>query len=274
MKPDETEALELQLLLEAVYRHYGYNFLDYSRASVKRRVMHRFGLSGLKNLGDMQHELLHNVPFFEQLLLDLSINVTEMFRDPAFYQALRQEVIPILKTYPFLKIWHAGCSSGEEAYSMAILLKEEGLYDRTQMYATDFNDVVLQRARDGIYPVDQVKDFTLNYQKAGGKNSFVDYYTAQHESIIMNRSLKKNIVFANHNLESDGVFGEMNLIFCRNVLIYFNKELQNRVLALFRDSLCRAGILCLGSKENIRFSACADDFEPLVADHKIYRKRL
>jgi chemotaxis protein methyltransferase CheR len=274
MPLEDIEAIELHVLLEAIYLHYGYDFRDYARASVKRRVMHRLGLSGLKHLGEMQHELLHNAQFFEQLLLDLSINVTEMFRDPSFYKAVRQEVIPILKTYPFIKIWHAGCSTGEEAYSMAIVLKEEGLYERSQMYATDFNDVVLQKARDGIYPVEHIKDYTLNYQKSGGKNSFVDYYTAKHDSIIMDRSLKKNIVFANHNLESDGVFGEMNLIFCRNVLIYFNKTLQDRVLKLFYDSLGRAGILCLGSKENIRFSACADDFEVLVPDEKIYRKRL
>lgn len=274
MGTEETEAIEIQLIVEAIYLQYGYDFRDYARASVKRRIMHRLKLSGLPHLGEMQHEVLYNVQFFEQLLLDLSINVTEMFRDPSFYKAVREEVIPILKTYPFIKIWHAGCSTGEEAYSMAILLKEEGLYERSQIYATDFNDVVLQKARDGIYPVDQVKEYTLNYQKAGGKNSFVDYYTARHDSIIMNRSLKKNIVFANHNLESDGVFGEMNLIFCRNVLIYFNKDLQNRVLKLFHDSLCRYGILCLGSKENIRFSTCAEDFEPLVSDEKIYRKKL
>lgn len=274
MNMEDTEAIELQLLLEAIYLKYGYDFRDYSRASVKRRVMHRMKLSELENFGEMQQKVLHDVPFFEQLLLDLSINVTEMFRDPSFYKAIREEVISILKTYPFIKIWHAGCSTGEEAYSMAILLKEEGLYERSQIYATDFNDVVLQKARDGIYPVNQVKEYTLNYQKSGGKNSFVDYYTAKHDSIIMNRSLKKNIVFANHNLESDGVFGEMNLIFCRNVLIYFNKDLQNRVLKLFHDSLCRYGILCLGSKENIRFSACAEDFESLVADEKIYRRKL
>lgn len=274
MNTETIEAIELQLLLEGIYLQYGYDFRDYSRASVKRRVMHRLKLSEFTHLGEMQHAILHDVELFEQMLLDLSINVTEMFRDPSFYKAVREDVIPILKTYPFIKIWHAGCSTGEEAYSMAILLKEEGLYERSQIYATDFNDVVLQKARDGIFPLDQVKDYTLNYQKAGGKNSFVDYYTAKHDSIIMNRSLKKNIVFANHNLESDGVFGEMNLIFCRNVLIYFNKELQNRVLKLFHDSLCRHGVLCLGSKENIRFSACANDFEELVKNEKIYRRKM
>jgi len=269
----ENENIEIQLLLEAIHLKYGYDFRDYSRASVKRRILHRLNLSRLTNLSEMQHRVLYDLEFFERLLLDLSINVTEMFRDPSFYQALRKEVIPILKTYPFIKVWHAGCATGEEAYSMAILLKEEGLYERAQIYATDFNDVVLQKAKEGIYPVENIKEYTSNYQRSGGKDSFVDYYTAKHNSIIMDRSLKKNIVFANHNLETDGVFGEMNLILCRNVLIYFNKDLQNRVLKLFYDSLGRHGILCLGSKENIRFSACADRFDDLVKDAKIYRKK-
>lgn len=272
-KKIETEDLEIQLLLEAIYLKYGYDFRDYARASVKRRILHRMNLSDLRNLAEMQHKVLYESEFFERLLLDLSINVTEMFRDPSFYQALRTEVLPMLKTYPFVKIWHAGCSTGEEAYSMAILLKEEGLYERAQIYATDFNDLVLQKAKEGIYPVESVKDYTLNYQRAGGKAAFVDYYTAHHHSIILDRSLKKNIVFANHNLETDGVFGEMHLILCRNVMIYFNRELQDRVIRLFHDSLCRHGILSLGSKESIRFSAHAKHFDDLVADEKIYRKR-
>ena len=273
MKNIDNENIEIQLLLEAMYLKYGYDFRDYARASVKRRLAHRFKLSGFENFAEMQHRILYDREFFEQVLLDLSINVTEMFRDPSFYQALRKEVISILKTYPFVKIWHAGCSTGEEAYSMAILLQEEGLYNRSQIYATDFNDVVLQKAKQGIYPVELVKDYTLNYQRAGGKTSFVEYYTAHHNSIILNRSLKKNIVFANHNLETDGVFGEMHLILCRNVLIYFNRDLQNRVIKLFYESLCRHGIVCLGSKESLRFSAHADLFENVVADEKIYQKR-
>lgn len=273
MSTIENENIEVQLLLEAIYLKYGYDFRDYARASVKRRILHHFNLSGLKNLAEMQHQILYNTDFFEGCLLDLSINVTEMFRDPSFYQTLREKVIPLLKTYPFIKVWHAGCSTGEEAYSMAILLKEEGLYKRAQIYATDFNDIVLQKAKEGIYPVEHIKDYTLNYQRAGGKTSFVEYYTAHHNSIIMDRSLKKNIVFANHNLETDGIFGEMQLILCRNVLIYFNRDLQNRVIKLFHDSLGRHGILCLGSKENIRFSAHADLFKNLAADERIYRKK-
>ncbi len=273
MSDTENENIEIQLLLEAMYQKYGYDFRNYSRASVKRRIRHRLELSEFENISEIQHKLLYEREFFEILLLDLSINVSEMFRDPLFYLALRQEVIPILKTYPFIKIWHAGCSMGEEVYSMAILLQEEGLYKRTQLYATDFNDVVLQKAKAGIYPIDTIKDYTLNYQRAGGKDSFVKYYTAKHGSIIMDRDLKKNIVFANHNLVSDGVFGEMNLILCRNVLIYFNKDLQNRVLKLFYESLCHYGILCLGSKESLQFSDYADYFEALVRHEKIYKRK-
>jgi chemotaxis protein methyltransferase CheR len=273
MKNGEIEKIELQLLLEAIYLKYGYDFRDYARASVRRRIFHRLALSGLNNLAEMQHRLLHDVEFFETLLRDLSINVSEMFRDPTFYKALREHVIPILRTYPFLRIWHAGCSTGEEVYSMAIVLREEKLYERAQIYATDFNDIVLQRAREGIYPVECVKEYTTNYQQAGGKNSFVDYYTARHDSIIMNRALKTRLVFANHNLVTDGVFGEMNLIFCRNVLIYFNKPLQNRVFKLFYDSLCRRGLLCLGSKESLKFSDYASHFEEVVNHEKIYRRK-
>lgn len=269
----ENENIELQLLLEAIYLKYGYDFREYARASVKRRIMHRLAVAGLNNLAEMLHKLLHDVEFFERILLDLSIHVTEMFRDPSFYHALRTEVIPILRTYPFFKIWHAGCATGEEAYSMAILLKEEGLYARAQIYATDYNNVVLQKAKEGIYPLDQVKEYTQNYQQSGGRASFVDYYTAHHHSIIMNRALKENIVFANHNLETDGIFGEMHLILCRNVLIYFTRKLQNRVIKLFYDSLCPRGILCLGSKESLRFSEYSDRFEDVAVDEKIYRKR-
>lgn len=269
----ENENIEIQLLIEAIYLKYGYDFRDYARASIKRRILHRLAVSGLKNISEMQHKLLNDTLFLETLLLDLSINVTEMFRDPSFYMALRKEVIPFLKTYPFIKIWHAGCSTGEEVYSMSILLREEDLYKRTQIYATDFNDVVLKKAKDGIFPIDRIKAYTLNYQKAGGSESFSDYYTADNESIIMDKSFKKNIVFAKHNLVTDSIFGEMNLIMCRNVLIYFNKDLQNRVIKLFRDSLCHNGYLCLGSKESVRFSEFKDDFDDFVRDERIYKKK-
>lgn len=269
----EYENIEIDLLLEAIFRKCGYDFKDYSKASVKRRILRRLSLSGLKNISEMQHKLLHDSTFFETLLLDLSINVTEMFRDPSCYLNLRNVVIPVLKTYPFIKIWHAGCSTGEEVYSMVILLKEEGMYDRAQIYATDFNEVVVKKAKSGIFPVDCIKSYTANYQKAGGKESFANYYTADYESVIMDQSLKKNIVFAHHNLVTDGVFGEMNLIMCRNVLIYFDKKLQNRVFNLFWESLCYGGFLCIGSKESIRFSDCSDNFEDVVEREKMYKKK-
>lgn len=272
MKSMESENIEIKLLLESIFLKYGYDFRNYSMASIKRRLVHRLTASGLQSLSAMQHKLLYDTIFFETLLLDLSINVTEMFRDPSFYLALRTEVIPILETYPFIKIWNAGCSSGEEVYSMAILLKEEAIYKRTQIYATDFNEVILCKARDGIFPIDHMKKYISNYIKAGGIRSFSDYYTAKYDSAIMEKDLKANVVFADHNLVTDGVFGEMNLIMCRNVLIYFDKTLQNRVLNLFHESLCHGGFLCLGSKESIRFSECADNFENAVEGEAIYRK--
>ena len=236
--------------------------------------MHRLAMSGITRVSEMQHKVLYDVSFFESLLLDFSINVTEMFRDPSFYRALRQEVIPVLRTYPYIKIWHAGCATGEEVYSMAILLKEEGLYERSQIYATDFNQVVLQKAKEGIFPIENIKEYTVNYQKAEGKESFSAYYTAKYDSVIINQALKKNILFADHNLVTDGVFGEMNLILCRNVLIYFDKTLQNRVIGLFYDSLCRNGFLCLGSKESLMFSDYNSGFEHVVKEEKIYRKKV
>jgi len=268
----ETQNIELQLLLQAIYLKYGYDFRNYAKASIKRRVQHRLIKEGLSSISAMQHELLYDVSFFERLLLDLSINVTEMFRDPSFYLAIRKHVLPELKTYPFLKIWHAGCSSGEEVYSMAILLKEEGLYERTQIYATDMNEVVLKQAKDGIFNISRLKQYTANYQKAGGQESFSDYYTAHYDHVVMEKSLKENILFSDHNLATDGVFGEMNLIMCRNVLIYFNRDLQARAVSLFYDSLCSDGFLCLGSKESIRFSQYSDQFEDVVREEKIYRR--
>lgn len=220
------------------------------------------------------HEVLYNPDIFNNLLLDLSINYSEMFRDPDYYLTLRKKVIPILKTFPYIKIWNAGCSTGEEVYSTAIMLKEEGLYDKTQIYATDFNDVVLQKAKEGIFPMEKIKEYTANYQKAGGKKSFSDYYLAKYDFASIDQSLKKNIVFANHNLVTDSVFGEMNLIMCRNVLIYFNRNLQNHVFKLLRDSLTRYGFLCLGSKEDLGFSNYKEDFEYFARKERIYKKKV
>jgi chemotaxis protein methyltransferase CheR len=273
LKQRENEDIEIQLLLEAIYLKYGYDFREYARASIRRRILRRLELSGMPSISAMQHAMLNDPAFFETLLSDFSINVTEMFRDPSFYRVLRAEIVPILRTYPFIKIWHAGCATGEEVYSMAILLQEEGLYDRTQIYATDFNDGVLQKAKDGIYAIENIKEYTVNYQKAGGTNAFVNYYTAKHEHILMNRSLKTQMVFANHNLASDHIFGEMNLILCRNVLIYFTKTLQNRVMQVLYESLCPYGFLCLGSKESLRFSQYTDHFEQVVHHEKIYKRK-
>ncbi|MGR3180062.1 MAG: CheR family methyltransferase [Candidatus Anammoxibacter sp.] len=269
----ENENIEVDLLVEAIYKKCGYDFRDYSKASVKRRIQHRLSLSGLKTISDIQHKVLYDDSFLQTLLMDLSINVTEMFRDPSCYLSIRREVVPLLKTYPFIKIWHAGCSTGEEVYSIVILLKEEGMYDRAQIYATDFNESVVEKAKAGIFPLDHIKAYTSNYQKAGGKESFSNYYTADYDSVIMDKSLKTNIVFAHHNLVTDGVFGEMHLILCRNVLIYFNKSLQSRVFKLFHDSLCNGGFLCIGSKESVRFSDCSDSFEDVVKSDKIYKRR-
>lgn len=273
MEDIETQNIELQLLLQAIYLKYGYDFRNYAKASIKRRIQHRMLKEGLGSLSAMQHKVLYDIAFFERLLLDMSINVTEMFRDPSFYLALRKVVIPELKKFSFLKIWHAGCSSGEEVYSMAIILKEEGLYERTQIYATDMNEVVLKQARDGIFNISKLKQYTANYQKAGGLESFSDYYSAHYDHVVMNKSLKENILFSDHNLATDGVFGEMNLIMCRNVLIYFNRELQNRALGLFFESLGNESYLCLGSKESIRFSEYSHAFEDIVREEKIYIKK-
>jgi len=266
--------IEIELFLEALYQKYGYDFRNYGRAHIKRRLLHRMKLSKMESISSMQHELLYDQDFFNLILKDFSINVTEMFRDPLFYKLLREEIIPILKTYPFIKIWHAGCSSGEEVYSMAILLKEEGLYDRAQIYATDFNTNILRKAKEGIYPINKIKEFTQNYQRSGGTKSFSDYYMAKYESVIFDNDLKKNIVFAEHNLVSDNSFAEVHLLICRNVLIYFNKDLQNQVIRLLTSSILPGGFLCLGTKETIRFSKNNDCYSVVSENEKIFKKKL
>ncbi|CCH49950.1 CheR family methyltransferase [Pseudodesulfovibrio piezophilus] len=269
----ENERLEVKLLLEAIYLKYGYDFRNYAFAHTKRRLEHRKLMDGIENYATMIHRIIYNESFFNKLLLDLSINVTEMFRDPWVYLKIRELIIPHLKTYPFIKVWHAGCSAGQEVYSMGILLEEEGIKDRSQIYATDFNEYVLSKAKMGIYPMDLIREYTANYQKAGGRHSFSDYYTADYDNVLMKQSLKDKVLFSSHNLVTDGVFGEMNIIFCRNVLIYFDKDLQNRVFNLFYDSLCPGGFLCLGSKESLKFSGVADKFEVVSEREKIYRKK-
>jgi len=271
---DSILQLEMELLLEALVRQYGYDFRNYNKAHIKRRLIFRMQQLGLKSLSELQHQILHHSNILATILKDLSINVTEMYRDPSFYLSLRKEVIPLLRTYPYLRIWHAGCATGEEVYSFAILLKEEGLYERSQIYATDFNTEVLETAKKGIYPVSKIKEYTFNYQAAGGKNSFSDYYTARYDAVRFDPELRKNIVFANHNLVTDSVFAETHLIICRNVLIYFDRSLQNKVLNLFNDSLIMGGFLGLGSKENIMFSTVQDYFLILNPNEKIFQKKI
>lgn len=271
-REEETEDIEIALLLEAVYRRYGHDFRSYAGASIRRRIHNVLAKAGLKKVSELIPLLLHDESFFETLVYDLSVTVTEMFRDPGFFKTLRERVIPVLKTYPYVKIWHAGCATGQEVYSLAIILKEEDFAHRATVFATDFNDLALCQAREGIYPIEKVKEYTANYNQSGGSSSFGQYYHAGYNSVIMDPSLSTNITFANHNLVTDSVFSEIHLILCRNVLIYFNRDLQNRVLKLFNDSLVHGGILALGSKETLQFSTIADRFTVLSDKWRIYRK--
>ncbi|MBC7460099.1 MAG: protein-glutamate O-methyltransferase CheR [Thermoleophilia bacterium] len=272
-RADSLEDIEAGLLLEAIHRQYGFDFRQYSPASLRRRLRKRMEDEGLASLSLLQHALLHEPAAMERLLLDLSINVTAMFRDPGFYVAFREQVVPLLRTYPFFRVWHAGCSTGEEVYSMAILLHEEGLLDRARIYATDMNEAVLDRARSGIFPLDRMKDNTTNYVKAGGAAAFSDYYLAKYDGALFHRWLTENVVFAPHNLATDGPFNEFHVVVCRNVMIYFDTSLQNRVHDLFRASLVRRGVLALGAKENIRFTSGEEHFDELDGQWKIYRGR-
>jgi|TARA_R100000027_G_scaffold59701_2_gene50120 chemotaxis protein methyltransferase CheR len=269
----QVEDIEIRLLLEAIYQLYGYDFRSYSPASMRRRIMHRLTMSGFSTVLEMTDRVLRDRQFFVTLLNDLTVNVTEMFRDPEFYKAFREEVVPVLKTFPFIKIWHAGCSTGEEIYSMAILLEEEGLYERAMLYATDIDKNVLAAAKKGIYPIHAFKQYTDNYRRAGGRQSLSDYATARYDSVIMEQRLKRNIVFADHDLATDQVFGEMHVILCRNVLIYFDRPLQQRVFKLFGDSLDMGGFLCLGTKESLRFSGNEESFDVVNRSLRIFRKR-
>ena len=265
--------IELHLLMEAIYLKYSYDFRDYSRASQKRRVLYALGQLNCPTISALQSRVLHDAAVFLQLLQYLTIPVSEMFRDPGFFLALRQQVVPHLQTYASLKIWIAGCSTGEEVYSLAILLREEGLLERSLIYATDINPASLEKARQGIFALGSIKGHTANYQQAGGKRAFSDYYTAAYEAAIFDKTLRENITFADHSLATDSVFSETQLVLCRNVLIYFNKRLQDRALGLFHDSLGYRGFLALGSKESLDFSDYSAHFEPLVRAERIFRKR-
>jgi chemotaxis protein methyltransferase CheR len=264
--------IEIRLLIEAIYLKYSYDFRDYSGASIKRRVLHALRQLECATISALQERVLHDPHMFMQLLQYLTIPVSEMFRDPEHFLALRREVVPLLKTYPSLKIWIAGCSTGEEVYSMAILLREEGLLERAIIYATDINPTSLEKAKQGIYSLERMRAYTESYQRAGGQRSFSDYYTAAYGHAIFDSSLRENVTFADHSLATDSVFSETHLVSCRNVLIYFNKALQDRAFGLFHESLCHRGFMLLGSKETLDFSAYSDRFETLTRPERIYRK--
>ena len=272
VKKSEIEDIETGLLLEAIFQRYGHDFRSYSKSTIKRQTQLAMQRSGCENIMVMTEKLLHDESFFQWLLVHLSITVTYWFRAPLFYQRLREKALPYLKTFPYIKIWHAGCATGEEAYSLAIILKEEGLYKKATVFATDFNDDALAKARQGVFPVKDIKTATPKYQKTGGIKSFAKYFHVKYDSAIVDSSLKKNITFANHNLAIDQVFGEMHLISCRNVMIYFDKELKNRVFKLFHESLIYKGFLCLGNNESLAFSDIEDQYKVVDREQKIYQK--
>lgn len=271
--PDSLVNLEIQLLLEALFQRYHYDFRSYARASIKRRLVQARDQLGFSSISALQERVLHDPAMLPRLLGYLTVQVSEMFRDPSYFKALREKVLPHLRTYPSLRIWIAGCSTGEEVYSLAILFREEGLYQRTLFYATDINPDALRAAEAGVFALDRIQKFTENHQKSGGKSSLSDYYTADYGRAVFDKGLRERVVFSDHSLVTDSVFAEMHLISCRNVMIYFDRPLQDRAIGLFRDSLARKGFLGLGSKESLRFSDHADAFADFVPDEKIYQRR-
>ena len=272
MKSDQVEAIEMRLLVEAVYQRFGHDFRDYSQASLKRRLLYARQQMGARTFSALQERVLHEPGALDELLRHVTVPVSEMFRDPRYFLALRRHVLPVLQTYPSVKVWIAGCSTGEEAYSIAILLHEHGLLERAIIYATDINHASLDTARQGIYPLEQLRGFTHNYQQAGGRRGFSDYYTAAYGGALLDKRLRDSITFADHSLATDNVFAETHFISCRNVLIYFNRELQDRALGLFHGSLANRGFLGLGTKESLEFTAYAGRFEPVARPERIYRK--
>jgi chemotaxis protein methyltransferase CheR len=266
------ERIEIELLLEAIERHYGFDFRGYALGSLRRRLWRSASEEGVQSISGLQEKILHDPRAMERLLTGLSVNVTTMFRDPTFYVAFREHVVPLLRTYPFIRFWNAGCSTGEETYSLAILLQEEGLYERARIYATDFNSDVLARARAGELPLDRMQEYTQNYQHAGGKRDFSAYYSVERGVAKLDEGLSEHAVFAQHNLASDRSFNEFNVVLCRNVLIYFGRDLQRRVHQLFYDSLSRFGVLGLGQKETLRFTDLEDRYEELDPRERIYRR--
>lgn len=271
--PEKTTDIELRLLLDAIFRKYHYDFRGYSMASIKRRLAQARERLGCQTFSQLQDRVLHEPAVFTELLSYLTVQVSELFRDPAYFRAIRDLVVPHLKTYPSLKVWVAGCSSGEEVYSLAILFREEGLEDRTMFYGTDINPDALRRAEAGVYDLDRIPLFTENHRKSGGKSSLSDYYTAAYGAAVLDKTLRKRTVFSDHSLVTDQVFAEVQLVSCRNVLIYFDRELQDRAVGLFKEALTRKGFLGLGAKESLRFNLHADAFAELARDERIYQKR-
>jgi chemotaxis protein methyltransferase CheR len=271
-KLESLEDIEIGLLLEGLYRHYGFDFRDYARASLKRRIRDGMLEEGVSSISGYQEKVLHDAGSLDRFLQSLSINVTAMFRDPSFYRTFRSKVVPLLRTYPFVRIWHAGCSTGEEVYSMAILLQEEGLYKKCRIYATDMSTEALRRAREGIFPLSSMQEYTGNYLRGGGKRFFSDYYTARYDHVIFDKALKTNLVFSEHNLVTDSSFNEFHIVLCRNVMIYFNRTLQERVHSLIFDSLVTFGVLGLGNKESLRLTPLEHHYEAIDEGDRLYRK--
>lgn len=271
---EKIEDIEIRLLLEALFLKYHYDFRNYAMASIKRRLRQAREQLGFSTFSALQENLLRDPALLPPLLRFLTVQVSEMFRDPGYFKAIREKVVPHLRTYPSLKVWVAGCSGGEELYSLVILFREEGLEDRTIFYATDINHEALQAAEAGIFALDRLQLFTENHRKSGGKSSLSDYYQAAYGRASFDKTLRRNVVFSDHSLVTDAVFGEMHLISCRNVMIYFDRKLQDRALGLFEESLARKGFLGLGAKESLRFSSHAGAFADFVRDEKIYQKRV
>jgi chemotaxis protein methyltransferase CheR len=269
---EKVEDIEIRLLLEALYHRYHYDFRSYAMASIRRRLRQARQNLGFTTISAMQERVLHDPEMLPLMLRYLTVQVSEMFRDPSYFRAIRETVIPHLRTYPSLKVWVAGCSAGEELYSLVILFREEGLEERTLFYATDINPDALDEAQAGIYDVDRVRQFSENYRQAGGRTSLSDYYHSNYNRCILDKSLRRNVVFSDHSLVTDQVFGEMHFVSCRNVMIYFDRTLQDRAVGLFRDSLARNGFLGLGSKESLRFSEHAKAFREFVREEKIYQR--
>ncbi|MBV9410762.1 MAG: protein-glutamate O-methyltransferase CheR [Acidimicrobiia bacterium] len=268
----DVEAVELDLLADGIYEAYGFDFRRYSRPSFRRRIWRRVNDEGLTSITGLLDRVLHDPFAMQRLLADLSVNVSAMFRDPGFFRLFRAKVVPLLRTYPFLRVWNAGCATGEETLSLAILLKEAGLYDRTRIYATDMNDAILNQARARTYPIAKMREYTANYIEAGGTRSFSEYYVADGDRVVFQSALAENVVFAQHNLATDRSFNEFHVIMCRNVMIYFNRDLQEHVHKLLYESLTHFGILGLGGRESLAFSGHREAYEQIDESERLFRK--